>query len=106
MAAVGLAGPQRLATDESVFVKGLEAGERETILYIWTRDADGRQSDFLTVVDVDPASETYEKIVSTAPTGAWLLHVGPYGVRVDEDFAPDFNRFPSGPAGPHDMLLK
>jgi selenium-binding protein 1 len=38
--------------------------------------------------------------------GAWLIHVGDEGMRIDEDFHPDFASFPSGPAGPHDMLLK
>jgi len=38
--------------------------------------------------------------------GAWLIHVGPEGMRIDEKFKPDFRHFPTGPAGPHDMLLK
>jgi selenium-binding protein 1 len=38
--------------------------------------------------------------------GAWLIQVTPQGMRLDESFAPDFKQFPSGPAGPHDMLLK
>jgi selenium-binding protein 1 len=38
--------------------------------------------------------------------GAWLLRVGPGGMAIDERFSPDFQGMPSGPAGPHDMLLK
>lgn len=38
--------------------------------------------------------------------GAWLLHVGPEGMELDEEFAPDFDGLENGPAGPHDMLLK
>ena len=38
--------------------------------------------------------------------GAWLFHVGPEGMRRDESFDPNFNGFDTGPAGPHDMLLK
>ena len=38
--------------------------------------------------------------------GAWLFHVGPEGMERDESFDPDFNGFDTGPAGPHDMLLK
>jgi methanethiol oxidase len=38
--------------------------------------------------------------------GAWLLHVGPGGLRVDPDFAPDFEQFAGGRAGPHDILLR
>jgi selenium-binding protein 1 len=38
--------------------------------------------------------------------GVWMLRVGPDGMDVDERFAPDFRNLPTGPAGPHDMLLK
>jgi selenium-binding protein 1 len=38
--------------------------------------------------------------------GAWLIHVGPEGMKIDERFKPDFLSFANGPAGPHDMLLK
>lgn len=58
------------AADESVFVEGLRAGQQESILYVWTRDADGKDSDLLAVVDVDPASENYGKIIATEPTGS------------------------------------
>ncbi|MGH7546071.1 MAG: selenium-binding protein SBP56-related protein [Gemmatimonadota bacterium] len=55
--------------DESVFVD-LKLGGHEKVLYVWTRDADGADSDFLAVVDVGPKSKTYGKIVATAPTGS------------------------------------
>ncbi len=58
------------ALDESVFVKNLKAGQQEKLLYVWTRDADQKESDFLAVVDVDPKSGTYGKIVNTVPTGS------------------------------------
>jgi selenium-binding protein 1 len=38
--------------------------------------------------------------------GVWLVHVGDEGMRIDEAFHPDFLSFQTGPAGPHDMLLK
>ncbi|MGE3524792.1 MAG: selenium-binding protein SBP56-related protein, partial [Gemmatimonadales bacterium] len=38
--------------------------------------------------------------------GVWLVHVGPEGMRVDQRFKPDFVNLPTGPAGPHDMLLR
>jgi selenium-binding protein 1 len=57
--------------DESVFVRSpLAAGEHEKLLYVWTRDADGKDSDFLSVVDADPRSATYGKIVTTVPTNS------------------------------------
>jgi selenium-binding protein 1 len=57
--------------DESVFVRRpVGAGDQETLLYVWTRDADGKDSDFLAVVDADPKSATFGKIVSTVPTNS------------------------------------
>lgn len=75
--------------DESVFVEGLEPGERESILYIWTRDGDGRQSDFLSVVDVEPGSESYGEVIETVPTGSSAneAHHFGYTVRTDRIFA-------------------
>ena len=67
---VAVAATPAYAPDESVFVKNLRAGTRESLLYVWTRDADGKDSDFLAVVDVDPKSASYGKIVATAPTNS------------------------------------
>ena len=67
---LGFGGPDFRGTDESVFVKGLRPGEQEKLLYVWTRDADGKESDFLSVVDVDPGSESFGKIIATTPTGS------------------------------------
>jgi methanethiol oxidase len=44
--------------------------DRESILYVWTRDATGQGEDFLAVVDVDPASQDYGTIVETVPVGS------------------------------------
>ena len=38
-------------------------------LFVWTADADGQQSDFLAVIDLDRGSPTYGTVVATAPTG-------------------------------------
>ncbi len=65
--------------DESVFVNGLKPGERESLLYVWTRDADGRDEDFVAVVDVDPASPTYGTIVNRAMTGAAATEAHHFG---------------------------
>lgn len=68
---VGVAAwSQAPVIDESVFVKGLRANERERVLYVWTRDADGADSDFLSVVDVDPRSATFGTLIATAATGS------------------------------------
>ena len=57
--------------DESVFVRSpVGPGDQETLLYVWTRDADGKDSDFLSVVDADPRSATFGKIMTTVPTNS------------------------------------
>lgn len=84
VAVVALASPEPIA-DESPFVKGLRPGERETILYVWTRDADHQESDFLAVVDVDPESETYGEIIATVPTGSAGNEVHHFGYNVEAD---------------------
>lgn len=38
--------------------------------------------------------------------GAWLIDIGPNGMKIDERFKPDFVGLSSGPGGAHDMLLK
>lgn len=65
-----VAAGSAFAPDESVFVKNLKAGARESILYVWTRDGDGKESDYLSVVDVNPKSATYGRIIATAPTNS------------------------------------
>ena len=34
-------------------------------LFAWTGDADGKGKDFLAVIDADPASSTYGRLVTT-----------------------------------------
>jgi hypothetical protein len=38
-------------------------------LFLWAGDADKRESDFLAVVDADPASAAYASVVATVPVG-------------------------------------
>jgi selenium-binding protein 1 len=67
---VAFATPVQFSADESPWVKvPLKPGEMESLLYVWTRDADHKDSDFLAVVDVDRKSSTFSKIIATAPTG-------------------------------------
>ncbi len=56
--------------DESVFVRGLPPGQHESVLYVWTSDADQKDPDFLSVLDADPASPGYGKVITTVPTGS------------------------------------
>jgi methanethiol oxidase len=83
-----IAATSDFAPDESVFVKNLKPGEHETLLYVWTRDADAKESDFLSVVDVDPKSGSYGKIIATVPTnspGNEAHHFG-YTAKADRIF--------------------
>lgn len=82
---VTLAAVSPYALDESVFVKNLKAGEHEKLLYVWTRDADGKESDFLSVVDADPKSGTYGKIVSMVPTGSAANEAHHFGYTANAD---------------------
>ena len=38
-------------------------------LYVWAGDSDGADSDFLAVIDVQPSSATYARVVATLPVG-------------------------------------
>src|SRR6266702_2888799 len=63
--------------DESVFAKGLRPGQHESLLYVWT-------------IDADPKSPGYANIVTTVPTGATVdneAHHFGYTVNADRIFA-------------------
>ena len=38
-------------------------------LFVWAGDAGGKESDFLAVIDVEPNSKRYGRIVTTLPIG-------------------------------------
>lgn len=78
-----LAATAPYAWDESVFVKNLKAGQQEKLLYVWTRDGDGKESDFLAVVDADPRSATYGKIINSVPTGSAANEAHHFGYTAD-----------------------
>ena len=46
------------------------APERERYLAVWTGDDDREDEDFLAVLDADPASPTYGKVLRTLPVGS------------------------------------
>lgn len=52
-------------------------------LAVWAGDEDGKDADFLAIIDADPASKTYGRVVNTAPVpavpGAHLLAVTGFG---------------------------
>jgi hypothetical protein len=45
-------------------------GKASRYLFVWAGDADGRESDFLAVVDVDPQSRSYRSVIATRPVDA------------------------------------
>ena len=76
--------------DESVFVKNLRPDQHESLLYVRTSDADAQQPDFLTVVNADPKSPGYGRILTTVPTGSTVdneAHHFGYTVNADRIFA-------------------
>lgn len=83
--AVTIAAVPTSLLDDSVFVKGLRAGEREKLLYVWTRDGDGKESDFLSVVDVDPRSGSYGTILATVPTNSSANEAHHFGYTANAD---------------------
>jgi hypothetical protein len=54
-----------------VLVSSVGAQDRASrYLFVWAGDADGRESDFLAVVDVDPRSSGYRSVIATRPVDA------------------------------------
>lgn len=62
--------PMRIPTAVlALLLLGASAPTKGDYLFVWARDVDGEQTDFLAVVDADPRSPTYSTIVATKPTG-------------------------------------
>jgi selenium-binding protein 1 len=80
-----MAAASAFAPDESVFVKNLKPGQRESLLYVWTRDADHKDSDFLAVLDVDPKSRSYGTVIATAPTNSAANEAHHFGYTAKAD---------------------
>lgn len=83
VAAVSAGVPSTAPADESVFVGHLKSGQRESLLYVWTTDADAGEDDFIAVIDVRPSSPTYGKIIAAAPAGSSGNDAHHFGYTVD-----------------------
>lgn len=70
-------------------------------LYAWSGDADEKDSDFLAVIDVDPASADYGKVVATAPIGvkATMPH------HIEYETPPGTTLFANGWKSGHSFVL-
>ncbi len=71
--------------DESVFVRGLPAGQHESLLYVWTSDADQKDPDFLAVIDANPTSPSYGTVIATAPAGSPANEAHHFGYTANAD---------------------
>jgi hypothetical protein len=76
-AAGGSTAQERLPDDQTPFAQLFAPGERESLLYVWTRDASGAGNDFSAVVDVDPDSPNFGTVLSTAPTAGKARPLAP-----------------------------
>jgi selenium-binding protein 1 len=65
---LALAGAAAAETCLSPYVKRLD--RRESVLYVFCVDADAKDNDFAAVIDVDPNSPTYQKIIHTVDLGS------------------------------------
>jgi len=81
----GVMTPDRGPADESIFVRGLRPDQHESVLYVWTSDADAKDPDFLTTIDADPRSPGYGKIIATTPTSAPANEAHHFGYTVNTD---------------------
>ena len=46
-----------------------EANASGHYLFVWTGDTEGKSNDFLAVIDADPSSTSYGRLLTTVPTG-------------------------------------
>jgi methanethiol oxidase len=67
-AAVLVSGAASAETCLSPYVKRLDRPEK--YLYLFCVDADAKDNDFVAVIDVDPKSSTYSKIINTVDLGS------------------------------------
>jgi hypothetical protein len=70
-------------------------------LYAWAGDADEKDSDFLTVIDVDPKSASYGQVIATAPIG--VKAVMPH--HIEYETPPGTTLFANGWKASHSFVL-
>jgi len=83
------------------FSGGAAAAEPARYLYAWAGDGDEKDSDFLAVIDADPASATYGKVVSTAPLG--VKGIMPH--HIEYETPPGTTLFANGWKASHSFVL-
>ena len=67
-----LLGPSTQSTNPAALGQARRATTLAPTLYlfVWTADADAKDSDFLAVIDANPDSQTYGEVIATLPVGA------------------------------------
>ena len=83
------------------FATAAAAGRPAHYLYAWAGDADEKDSDFLAVIDADPASANYGKVVSTALTGV----KGTMPHHIEYETPPGTTLFANGWKASHSFVL-
>lgn len=78
-----------------------DAVEPAHYLYAWAGDEDEKDSDFLAVIDADPASPGYGKIVATAPAG--VKAIMPH--HIEYETPPGTTLFANGWKASHSFVL-
>ena len=78
-----------------------DAAKPARYLYAWAGDEDEKDSDFLAVIDVDPTSASYGKVVATAPIGvkATMPH------HIEYETPPGTTLFANGWKASHSFVL-
>ena len=61
-------------------------------LFVWAGDSDGKDSDFLAVIDARPEAATYGEVVATLPVGA----IGTFPHHIEYEFPPNSQLFANG----------
>ena len=70
-------------------------------LFVWAGDEDEKDSDFLSVIDADPESADYGKVVATAPVGA----KGTMAHHTEYESPPGGTLFANGWAAGHSFVI-
>ena len=92
-----------LSTCMLALASGSAAAEPKaaSYLYAWAGDEDEKDSDFLVVIDADPKSASYGKVVATAPVGA----KGTMPHHVEHETPPGGRLFANGWKSAHSFVL-
>lgn len=90
-----------LAASTPAASQGESPLERGSYLFVWSGDADEKDSDFLAVIDARAASPTYGQLVATLPVGATATM--PH--HIEYEYPPDHMLFVNGWKAGHSFVI-